>query len=172
MVYDPVQYYNVGLAIVVSCAAAALAFRLIPPLSAKQSAHRLVLLTLRDLRRLASGSPISNWDDRLYGRLAAMPQHGRNQDHTLLIAMLSTGSAIVRLRAADLGCLRNDLTEALLALAHGHVASARSQFALLDSALEDAERDDPTLLNARADLLAITRAIGRYPALFRIGASQ
>jgi hypothetical protein len=101
-----------------------------------------------------------------------MPDHGRNQDRTLLVAMLSTGSAIARLRAANLGNLRSDFTEALRALANGQVASASSQFAQIDRAFEDAERNGANLLNARADLLAITRVIGRYPALFRIEASQ
>ena len=54
MRYDTVQFYNSALAIVAGCGAAALAFRLLPPLSRTFRAQRLLQLTLRDLRRLAT----------------------------------------------------------------------------------------------------------------------
>ncbi len=56
MSYDTVQFYNAALAIVAGLGAAALSFRLMPPLSPAFRTRRLLALTLRDLRRLASGS--------------------------------------------------------------------------------------------------------------------
>ena len=55
MGYDPQQFYNAALAIVAGGGAAALSFRLLPPLSPAFRTRRLLALTLRDLRRLATG---------------------------------------------------------------------------------------------------------------------
>ncbi len=52
MSYDPQQFYNGALAIVGGLGAAALSFRLLPPLSPAFRTRRLLALTLRDLRRL------------------------------------------------------------------------------------------------------------------------
>ena len=54
MSYDTQQFYNSTLAIVSGLGAAALAFRLLPPLSPALRTRRLLALTLRDLRRLAT----------------------------------------------------------------------------------------------------------------------
>ena len=53
MSYDTQQFYNAALAIVAGVGAAALSFRLLPPLSPALRTRRLLALTLRDLRRLA-----------------------------------------------------------------------------------------------------------------------
>jgi uncharacterized membrane protein YccC len=55
MSYDTVQFYNAALAIVAGSGAAAVSFRLLPPLSPEFRTRRLLALTLRDLRRLATG---------------------------------------------------------------------------------------------------------------------
>ena len=55
MSYDTVQYYNRALAIVGGIGAAALSFRLLPPLSPAFRARRLMELTWRDLRRITTG---------------------------------------------------------------------------------------------------------------------
>ena len=56
MSYDPAQFYNTALAIVAGVGAGALSFRLLPPLSPALRTRRLLALTLRDLRRLATGA--------------------------------------------------------------------------------------------------------------------
>jgi hypothetical protein len=53
---DTVQFYNTALAIFGGCSAAAVSFRLLPPLSAEFRSRRLLSLTLRDLRGLATQS--------------------------------------------------------------------------------------------------------------------
>ena len=55
MSYDQQQYYNTALTIIAGAGAAAISFRLMPPLSPAYRARRLLALTLRDLRRLATG---------------------------------------------------------------------------------------------------------------------
>src|SRR6266481_4428809 len=76
MSYDTVQFYNAALAIVVGSIAGALSFRILPPLSPAFRTHRLLMLTLRDLRRIATvpAPPLrGDWDGRMYSRLAALP---------------------------------------------------------------------------------------------------
>src|SRR5271155_315639 len=76
MGYDPQQFYNASSAAVTGLGAAALSFRLVPPLSPMLRARRLLALTLRDLRRLARGwIPWSadGWEGRVYSRLCVLP---------------------------------------------------------------------------------------------------
>jgi uncharacterized membrane protein YccC len=56
MSYDTVQFYNGALAIFTGSGAAAVSFRLLPPLSPAFRTRRLLELALRDLRRLATGT--------------------------------------------------------------------------------------------------------------------
>jgi uncharacterized membrane protein YccC len=72
MSYDTEQFYNGALAIISGIAVAALSFRLLPPLSPALRTRRLLALTLRDLRRLATGPAprtANAWESRLYSRL-------------------------------------------------------------------------------------------------------
>jgi uncharacterized membrane protein YccC len=74
MSYDTEQFYNAKLAIVAGSGAAAVSFRLLPPLSPAFRARRLLALTLRDFRRVAMGLvpwTADDWKGRVYGRLAA-----------------------------------------------------------------------------------------------------
>src|SRR5258708_38628419 len=76
MSYDTQQFYNAALAIVAGLGAAAMSFRLLPPLSPTLRTRRLLALSLRDLRRLATG-PIprmaNDWGSRISSRLSALP---------------------------------------------------------------------------------------------------
>jgi uncharacterized membrane protein YccC len=72
--YDTVQFYNAALAIVAGSGAAALSFRLLPPLSPAFRTLRLLALTLRDLRRLATGRAPGDWEGHVNGRLSALPE--------------------------------------------------------------------------------------------------
>src|SRR6266436_637755 len=74
MNYDTLQFYNGALAIVTGVGAAALAFRLLPPLSPALRTRRLLALTLRDLRRLTTEPipwTVNDWESRSYSRLSA-----------------------------------------------------------------------------------------------------
>jgi Fusaric acid resistance protein family len=119
-------------AIVAGSGAAALSFRLLPPLSPAFRARRLLALTLHDLRRLATGpiprAPVDR-EGRMYGRLAALPDAAEPLQRSQLLGALAVGSEIIQLRrlASSLG-LGPDLDAALEALARGNnaIATARA----------------------------------------------
>jgi uncharacterized membrane protein YccC len=117
MSYDTIQFYNFALAIVGGIGAAALSFRLLPPLSSAFRTRRLLALTLRDLRRLAKGRVSWTAEDRegrLYGRLAALPDAAEPLQRSQLVAALAVGTEIIQLRhfASSFG-LGSDLDAAL-----------------------------------------------------------
>ena len=126
MSYDTVQFYNAAVAIVAGVGAAAVSFRLIPPLSPAFRTRRLLALTLRDLRRLATG-PIprtpDDWEGRMYGRFSALPDAAQPLQRSQLLAALSVGTEIIQLRRIarriDLG---SELDAALDAVARGDSA--------------------------------------------------
>src|SRR5207245_2051320 len=123
MSYDTVQFYNSALAIVAGVGAAAMSFRLIPPLSPAFRTRRLLALTLRDLRRLATG-PIprapDDWAGRIYGRISTLPNEAQPLQRSQLLAALSLGIEIIELRhitrRLDLG---SEVGAALQAVAQG-----------------------------------------------------
>ncbi len=139
MSYDPQQYYNSALAIFAGSGAAALSFRLLPALSPAFRARRLLVLTLRDLRRLATG-PISwtveDWEGRMYGRLAALPDAAEPLQRSQLLAGSAVGTEIIQLRhmTYQLG-LNSDLDAALGPFAQGSSAIATTRLARLDDRL-------------------------------------
>ncbi|MGI4764940.1 MAG: FUSC family protein [Janthinobacterium lividum] len=123
--FDTVGFYNSALGIVGGCLAGALALVLIPPVPKAMRADRLVDLTLRDLRRVASGrwSPTpDDWQHRVYARLVAMPEDVDPVHGSRLVAALSTGLQVLRLRSlADAGPGGDRLRAALARLADGDV---------------------------------------------------
>jgi uncharacterized membrane protein YccC len=161
------------LAIVAGVGAAALSFRLVPPLSPAFRTRRLLALTLRDLRRLAVG-PIprtpDDWQSRMYGRLAVLPDAAEPLQRSQLVAALSVGNEIIQLRniarRLDLG---PELDAALEALARGDSAIATARLARFDDAL--AGRPGATALRARGSILAMSEALTQHAAYFDAGAS-
>ena len=95
MSYDTVQFYNSALAIIAGSGVAAVSFRLLPPLPPAFRTRRLLALTLRDLRHLATGpipSAPGDWEGRIYGRLAALPDTAQPLQRSQLLAALSVGN--------------------------------------------------------------------------------
>jgi uncharacterized membrane protein YccC len=101
MIYDTQQFYNTASAIIAGSAAAALSFRLIPPLSPAFRTRRLLALALHDLHRLATGpipqSP-KDWESRMYGRFSVLPDAAKPFQRSQLLAALTAGSEIIQLR--------------------------------------------------------------------------
>ena len=98
MSYDTQQFYNAGLAIVAGTGAAAVSFRLMPPLSPVLRTRRLLGLTLRDLRRIATGCipwKADDWEGRIYGRLAALPDAAEPLQRSQFLAALSVGTDVI-----------------------------------------------------------------------------
>jgi uncharacterized membrane protein YccC len=172
MSYDTQQFYNAALAVVAGVGAAALSFRLLPPLSPAFRARRLLALTLRDLRRLASGSiPRSPdaWERRVYSRFSVLPNAAEPLQRSQLLAALSVGAEIVRLRRI---CRRFDfgsyLDAALEAMARGDSAMTTARLARLDEAL--AARPGAAALRARSSILGMSEALTQHAAYFDAGA--
>jgi uncharacterized membrane protein YccC len=166
--YNPEIFYNIGLAIVAGMATAALSFRLMPPLSPAFRTRRLLALTLRDLRRLAKGRPQKDWEGHVIGRLSVMPAEATPPQRAQLLAALSVGSEIIRLRhlmpRLD---LRATLDKALGPLVHGDTASAIAHLASL------ARRPElRAAMRARGSIRAISEALTLHAAYFDAGAPR
>jgi uncharacterized membrane protein YccC len=177
MSYDTAQFYNSALAIFVGCGIAPLAFRLLPPLSPALRARRLLDRTLRDLRRLAIAPQLlrsEDWDGRMYGRLAALPDQAEPLQRARLLAAMSVGSEIIQLRhaAPDLGVVA-ELDAALAAFAQGRSAIAIARLRQLDRSLTDETDAGPetaTALRARSRILVISEALAEHASYFEAGA--
>ena len=166
MTYDPAQFANNATAILGGCGAAALAFRLLPPLSPTFRAARLVARTFRDLRALAA-RPVPDtprdWERRVYGLLSVLPAEASHVQRGALTAALSTGIAIARLRDAGAALdSTSDVDRALTALARGDVPRATASFEQLDRRLAL----QPSGIAGRASVRAITDALAQYTDFF------
>jgi uncharacterized membrane protein YccC len=178
MNYDPQQFYNASSAIVVGVATAALAFRLLPPLSPALRTRRALALTLRELRRLATG-PIRgtehDWQSRIYSRLSVLPEQAELVQRGQLLAALCVGVDIIRLRrVAPLFDQPLGLDAALKAVAGGNSVVAAERLAQLDrqlAALPGNARPGPQIrLRARASIVALAEALTRHVTYFDGGA--
>jgi len=180
MSYDTLQFYNFALAINAGSGAGAVSFRLLPPLSPPFRTRRLLALTLRDLRRLATG-PIprrapDDWEGRIYGRLAALPDAAEPLQRSQLLAALAVGSEIIQLRriAPRLG-QGSDLDAALEALARGNCAIATARLARLDerlASLPSAGSEASFALQMRGSIFVITEALIEHASYFDAGARE
>jgi uncharacterized membrane protein YccC len=171
MNYDTQQFYNSALAIITGSGAAALSFRLIPPLSPAFRTRRLLALTLRDLRRLTTGPnprTSEDWEGHMYGRLSALPDEAQPLQRSEMLAALSVGTEIIQLRRIgrrmDLG---SELDAALEALRRGDIALATAHLARLDNVL--AARPGAAALRARGSILAMTEVLTQHAAYFEAG---
>jgi len=178
MSYDTIHFYNAALAIVAGCGVAALSFRLLPPLSPALRTERLLALTLRDLRRLAIDAirrPRDDWEGRMYGRLAALPDAAEPLQRAQLVAALSVGSEIIHLRriAPQLG-LRTELDSSLAAFAQGNSAMAIARLGEIDGSLAAVTGPGPRAslaARSRSRILVICDALGHHRAYFDAGGS-
>jgi uncharacterized membrane protein YccC len=176
--YDTVQFYNAALAIVLGCGAAALSFRLLPPLSPPRRSERLLALTLRDLRRLATSGarrPRDDWEEHVYSRLAALPDQAEPLQRAQLLTALLVGTEIIHLRriAPQLG-LVSELGSALAALAQGNSVTATAGLTALDQRLALLETGEPQtslMRRERGRLLVICDALVQHRSYFDAGAS-
>ncbi len=177
MTYDTSQFYNVAVAVFVGCGVAALSFRLLPPLSPPLRTHRLLGLSLRDLRRLAATFEprrSDDWDGQALGRLTALPDEAEPLQRARLLATLSVGAGIIQLRqmAPGLGAAA-ELDAAFEAVALGHSAIAIAQLRQLDRRLAftpGAGQETLTALQARSHILVISEALAEHSSYFDAGA--
>jgi uncharacterized membrane protein YccC len=179
MSYDTQQFYNAALAIVAGVGVAALAFRLLPPLSPALRSRRLLALTLRDLRRLTTGripQNSDNWESRIYSRLSALPEHAEPLQRAQLMAALSVGTGIIRLRRVAHRFDQDvELDAALDAVANGDSSAAAERLARLDQRLAALPNTRPgarARLRARSSILAMSEALAQHAAYFDLGVGR
>jgi uncharacterized membrane protein YccC len=179
MTYNTLQFYNTALAIVVGIGAGALSFRLLPPLSPALRTRRLLGLTLRDLRRLTTGmthQSLYNWESRIYGRLAALPEQAEPLQRAQLVAALLVGTEIIRRRrVAHRFDQDAELDAALDAVARGDSSAAAERLARLDRRLATLPDTGPgarARLRARASILAMSEALNQHTEYFDSGPAR
>ena len=174
MSYDPLQFYNAALAVIAGAGTAALSFRLLPPPSPAFRSARLLALTLRDLRRIAAGRTAGDWEGHVRARLAVMPNEATPLQRAQLLAALSVGSEIIRLRQLTHGLdLGAEFDPVLASVAQGDSASAAAHLARLDAALAartGIEPETQTVMRARASVLALSEALDQHAVYFGAGA--
>jgi hypothetical protein len=174
MSYDTVQFYNAALALLVGSTVGAFSFRLIPPLPAEWRVARLLRLTLRDLRRLAVAARptrLTDWQSRIYGRLAELPGQATPLQRAHLVTALSVGVAIIKLRRAVCAQRANgELGRALAAFAGGDGRAAAAHLAALDRALAAVPGAAPVVLRTRAFALLLSGALDHHPEYFNTAA--
>ena len=178
MSYDTQQFYNAALAIVAGVGAAAISFRLLPPLSPALRTRRLLALTLRDLRRLTTGripDAPDDWQSRVYGRLSVLPEQAEPLQRARILAALSVGNEIIRLRrVARQFDLHVELEAALDAVARGDAAVATERLVRVDrklAALPGATPGAWARLRGRGSILAISEALAEHASYFYAGAT-
>jgi uncharacterized membrane protein YccC len=179
MTYDTQQLYNLALAMFVGLSSAALAFRLAPPLSPSLRTQRLLTLASRDLYRLTkrpAAWTANDWKGRMYSRLRALPALAEPFDRAQLLATLSTGTEILRLRrVASRIDMQSEVDAALEAMARGDRSDATERLRRLDRRLTIHPRMMPGArgrLRARGSILAISEALALSSASFESGAAQ
>jgi uncharacterized membrane protein YccC len=173
MVYDAAQFFNSAMGIIAGTGFAALVMRLIPPLSAAERSRRLLALTLRDLRRLAGGERTvrpREWQNRIFGRLSVLPLLAELPQGAKLVAALSMGNEMIRLRrVADQLAIRQQLEPALSAVADGESGVAVQWLAQADRVLAaspDGHPDPEIRMRARARICAMTEALTLFADYF------
>ena len=176
MTYNPEVFYNASEVIVFGAGFAAISFRLLPPLSPAFRARRLLALALRDLRRLAMGRHYKDWQGLAFGRLTAMPEQATPLQRAQLLAALSAGDEIIRLRhlARQFGADPR-LEAALAALAEGRGVQTISQLRDLNAALANdaaGKRPSQAALRVRSGILVLSQVLAEHAAYFdaRVGA--
>jgi uncharacterized membrane protein YccC len=171
--YDTAQFYNSSLEIFAGLGTAMLAFRLLPPLSPAFRTRRLLILTLRDLRRLARRSgkaEPTDWQGLVYGRLAVLPPTASFDDGSWLLGALAFGEVLIQLREiAGPAGFGDDFGTVCDAVARGDSAFAVAALARLDrdlAARSGGGGERALYPHARAGILAIAEALAQYPAYF------
>ena len=139
--------------------------------------RRLLALTLRDLRRLATSSipvMIDDWRYHIYSRLEVLPDQAEPLQRAQLVAALSVGSETIRLRGiVGQHLAKEDLDAALAALAQGNTEEASRRLAVVDRDLASASEEElaaPDVLRARASILAMSDALSEHASYFGAGA--
>jgi hypothetical protein len=149
-----------------------LAFRLLPPMTPAARTRRLLALTLRDLRRLSRGRPwvTTDWTQRIYGRISALPSSVDTLQAARLAAALSLGRELIRLRQlAGRFALRAELERAMVAIGAGNSEAAIRELDDLGRALAALSAEKPgakVRLRTRATIRSAAHTLKQYASYF------
>ena len=171
--YNQEQFYNEAFAILVGVGAGVLAFLLLPTLSPALRARRLLALTLRDLRRLATGplpTTSADWESRIYSRISALPDQAPLLQNARLVTALTVGTEVIRLsrllrRIDD----RLNLEGGLRTLARGNSMSTAKYLAEVDRAIAASTTSGAVAsvgLRARASIRIIAEGLTQHADYF------
>jgi uncharacterized membrane protein YccC len=173
MSYDTAQFYNTALASIAGGGIAVLAFALVPPLSPTLRARRLLALALRDLRRLAVARRLpksADWENRMYGRLLALPEQADPSERAQLLAALSVGDDVIHLRHfAPRFAAAAQLDAALKAFARGNSEISIGLLGQIERNLASrpaADRSKATMLRMRGRILVACEALSDHAVYF------
>ncbi len=172
--FDASQFWNSTSGILAGIAVGAVAMLILPPLSPAIRTSRLLALTLADLRRLAKRTSSrrgeDDWESRGVARLLAMPEQAEPVERAELVAAISVGKEIVRLRRVAPRVVPGAAVEAALqALAEGRSGEAIERLKDIDrliAALPGAEAGSRILLRLRAGILAISGQLAEFAPYF------
>ena len=171
MTYNGSAFWNGSIAILAGIAFGVVAMLLIPPLSPAIRSQRLLLLTLRDFRRLvkrASPGKSDHWEGKGVARLLAMPDKAGGQERAELAAMVAVGKEIVRLRHIAPRFVPSAMVDAvLISLAEGRSREAITRLDDIDrwvAALPHAR--SRIRLSLRSSILAISGQLSEFTACF------
>jgi hypothetical protein len=132
---------------------------------------------LRDLHRLTTG-PIpwtaNEWEGRVYSCLSALPEQAEPLQRAQLMAALSVGTEIIRLRRAARRFDQDaELDTAFDALAKGDSSVAIERLSRLDQGLAALPGSDARVrLRARSSILALSEALAQHAAYFDSGVAR
>ena len=177
MSYDTAQFYNSALAIVAGCGIAALAFRLLPPLSPALRTRRLLALTLA--RPAPPRHPAPAADIGGLGRPHVRPAGGIAGPGRAVAARAIAGGAVGRHRdhpASPHGSAPwggRGARRRARGLRAGNSAIAIARLRQLDRRLAsdpDAGPETATALRARGRILVISEALSEHASYFDAGA--
>ena len=168
--FDTVAFANSALGIVGGCMAGAIALSVIPPVPIKIRADRLIGLTLRDLRRMAAGRrrlSAEAWESLVYARLVALPEDVDPAYGLRLVAALSMGLQVIRLKTLpdQPGRLGQDIDESLRALAARDRSAMMAGFDRVDRGAAALPNDRVTL-RIRTAVQVIREVMPRHGADF------
>jgi len=171
--YDTLNYFNSALNLLTGCGFGVVTLMLFPQLSPLLRSKRLADLSIRDLRLLAAGRrdwTIGQWQRRIYSRLRLMPEDVESSQQSYLIAALSVGIQIIRLRhLLRNGRIEIELSEMLAALTAGDTATLRKALCTADHAISSVSPTHPgtpSRLRARSALLAIGESVNLHCEYF------
>ena len=178
MTYNTLSFYNLALATFVGLGAAALAFRMLPPLPADFRVRRLLTRTRREVRQLASGRlqlASEAWEERIYNYLQAFPVQAEPVARSDLLSALVVGNAVIRLRpVAGRFDLDPELSVALDAIVQGDPETAIGRLDDFDAKLAAVARTTSGLRvreRARGSILVLSETLAQHKTYFEASPS-